>query len=190
MLQSRLPTTLLVACLLVGGFSTFCESSEERDKLNSYLTPDGTLRQQLVMMDAQEGFVGVIGEIWTIEPSGSWYVGRFINERIHQPHRKGSLTKDQLTSIARVLASNSFFELPATFGRNLKVNRHLVTISFGKKKSTLVLNGGEPIVPKPPLAPGDPHTSMWERFIAIAEAIQNALRDNKADDSNVCRSRP
>ena len=57
---------------------------------------------------------------------------------IHRQRQGSSDPARCARNLAQVLATNNFLELPAFFGQNLKVIRHLLTLAFGKKKSTLV----------------------------------------------------
>lgn len=162
-------------CFFTMVCATTCGASDSEDRMNNFLTENGKLKETLVLKDGQEGFVGIKGNIWTIEPSGLWHISHFLNEQIDKPYRKGYFTAKELATVADVLVSNKFSKLPAYFGRDLKINRHLLVIRFGKKSSTLVLNTGEPLTTKDvPM----PQTHIWERFIVIVQTIQNLLKDN------------
>ncbi len=139
--------------------------------MGDFLTENGTLSEALVLRDAQEGFVGVAGEILTIEPMGAWTVAKFINDEVREPHRKGQIDREGLARLAKVLASRNFNQLPSQFGRDVKVNRHLLEVRFGGKKTVLVLDPGEALKGATPPR-NDPETAAWERFIAVVEAIK------------------
>lgn len=154
-----------------------CEAANDRTQLCKFLTPEGNLQERLQFRDAQEGFVGVSGEIWTVEPSGRFSIARFLNEKTDAPYWERNLTPAELKDLAHVLAASNFLELPAFFGRDLKVNRHLLTLAFGKKKSTLVLNPGELVTEKMTPPPGDPLATLWGKFISIVQAVQTLAKE-------------
>lgn len=109
----------------------------------SHCLPGDALTDTLTIRDEQLGFAGSTGTVWVIEPGGIWYVANFLNETTFEPLRKGQLTSDQLADVTGLLGMKHFCNLPEHFGRNLDVNPHLFTISYGDKSSTLVLTGGE-----------------------------------------------
>jgi len=152
----------------------------ERNELSKFLTPSGELQARLVFRDTQQGFVGVSGEVWTIEVGGHFSIARFLNEKTGPPHWERDLTPIELKCVANVLAASHFLELPDSFGRESKVNAHLLTITFGKKKSELVLQGGEAVTEGTAPPEGDPQTIAWRNFISVVRAIQSLGKDRKA----------
>lgn len=181
MRQIRLGTATKFIWVLLGicALVSPCEAADDGNQLCKFLTPEGNLQERLEFRDAQEGFVGVAGEIWTVEPSGRFSIARFINEKTDAPYWERNLTPAELKHLAQVLATSNFLESPAFFGRDSKVNRHLLTLAFGKKKSTLVLNPGEPATEKVTPPPGDPLGPLWGKFISIVQAVQMLSKDRK-----------
>ena len=168
----------LLVCVLVVIWTAAGTASGGEDAVNEFLSADGRLKETLELRDAQEGFVGVTGTVWMIDPSGAWYIADFVNEQVSEPKKQGHFSKDQLAAVAQLLASGSFDELPAQFGRDLKVNRHMVTIGFGRTKSTLVLNTAEPATLTAAATLGGPHAAAAGRFLSIVEGTQSLLNKN------------
>ena len=67
---------VLIAFTLL--FARTTQSALPRDK---FLTKEGKLSVTLSLKDAQGGFAGFTGLIWTVHPDGSWESDTF-----HQPH--------------------------------------------------------------------------------------------------------
>jgi hypothetical protein len=111
--------------------------------MTDILAQQVSLQQVLEVQIFQAGFVGVSGEIWKIEPSGQWYMAEFVNSQVHQPHRSGQLTDDQLRDLERVLSEQDFNTLPDQFGQDPEVNPQTITIRFGAVEKSLMLNAGE-----------------------------------------------
>lgn len=162
----------ICGCILSAICATVGLANGAEDKVSKFLGEDGELKETLELKDAQEGFVGVTGTVWIIEPDGGWLVADFINEKIYEPKQQGCLSSDQVVALVALLESVRFVELPPFLGRDLKVNRHMITISFGQEKSTLVLNTGEPISAPPP---GNPQAAKWDRFLRIVKTIRALL---------------
>ncbi len=137
----------LLGLLIIVAWSTAYAANGDGD-MSKILSEDGTLKETITIKDAQEGFAGVSGKIWTITPSRAWYAAQFFNEEIYKPYQEGHLAKEELETVARVLADKNFFALSPEFGPGLndKINRHLITIGFGDTKTTLVLTAGKTIV--------------------------------------------
>ncbi len=138
------------------------------DSINDFLAQDGRLQQKLELRDSQSGFVGLSGQVWTVEPSGRWNVARFINEQVQEPHFSGQLTYGQLNGLAGVLAAQDFIKLPNRFGRELNVNPRTLTIRFGTTEKLLILNAGENLETTSPELSQSPD---FRRFRAIFESI-------------------
>jgi len=132
-----------------------------------------------VFRDAQQGFAGVSGEIWTIEAGGHFSIARFLNERTDAPYWGRDLTPAELKSVAEVLAASNFLALPDSFGRESKVNSRLLTLVFGKKKSVLALPAGEGVTEETSPPAGDPQTIAWHNFILVVRTIQALAKDRK-----------
>jgi hypothetical protein len=64
------------------------QTSRHRSDLLPYQAPDGKLQETLVFRDAQDGFAGVSGEVWTIDPGGRLSMARFFNEKTGTPYRE------------------------------------------------------------------------------------------------------
>jgi hypothetical protein len=85
----------------------------------------------------------------------------------------------ELKNLANVLAARNFLDLPDTLGREVKVNAHVLTLSFGTKQSKLVLQGGETVSDATTPPAGDPQTSAWRDFIAIVRVLQALARNRR-----------
>ncbi len=164
--------TLVLPALLGGP-----RAREYGGALGGLMGRHAMLQDTIVVRDAQEGFVGVTGELWSIAPSGKWQIARFVNDKTDLPYRQGRLAPEQLLALTRVLQSQSFAELPDSFGRDVKVNRHLITISVGKKRSTLVLNAGE-LATRKSVSEADAQAKLWCRFLSIIDTVQSLLKDS------------
>ena len=173
---------LFLVLLTVGNAGSLCQTTPSRQELRKYITPGGRLQARLVFRDGQDGFAGVSGEIWTIEPGGRLSIARFLNDKTDPPYWEQTLAPAELKNLAKVLASRNLLDLPDTFGRDVKVNAHVLTLIFGKKQSTLVLQGGETVTDKTTPPAGDPQTSAWRNFIAIVRALQVLARDRKGTE--------
>lgn len=137
------------------------------------------MQARLVLRDGQQGFAGMSGEVWTVEPGGRFSIARFLNDRTDPPYWERSLAPTERKELAKVLAASHLLDLPDTFGRDVKVDAHLLTLSFGKKQSTLALQGGEAVTDKTTPPAGDPQTSAWRNFIAIVRTLQGLAQERK-----------
>jgi hypothetical protein len=165
--------TLVGVCAAFAGAYT----PRHRNDLPEYLAPDGKLLAPLVYRDAQDGFAGVSGEIWTIEAGGHFSIARFLNEKTSAPYWERDCTPDELKAFAKTLAANHLLALPEQFGRDVKVNPHVLTLTFRKMKSELILQAGESVaeVTKPPV--DDRQAAAWRDFISIVRALQVLAKD-------------
>jgi hypothetical protein len=168
-------------CFLLGVNAALplCPATAEQDELCKFLAPGGTLKERLLFRDVQEGFAGVSGEVWTIEPSGRISIARFLNEKTGAPDWERNLTPAELKSLAQTMATSRFLEWPASFGRDAKVNAHRLTLAFGEKKSTLVLQAGEVLTPEAAPPAGDSQAVVWGNFISVVQAIHALAKDRK-----------
>jgi len=172
-ISHRLARTARVAFVaLLGVWATTCGTMPAGDHVGTYLDPDGRLQSRFELRDAQEGFVGVSGEMWVVEPLGRWYAARFVNEHVSEPSRIGDLTQAQLAQLAEELAQQQFSTLPTVFGRTVPINPHLMTIAFGDRRTTLVIRPGETVAEMAQTA-DDP--GAVTRFWAIVRTIQSLL---------------
>jgi hypothetical protein len=141
---------------------------------SEYLAEDGQLRAQLELKDAQDGFAGISGTMWTIERDGTVKAARFVNARVDPPRRVGQLTKDDLAKLAEVLSAQGFSGLAPELGREQKVNARRITVTFGGKSSTWVLPPGQDPV-EAAAAQGDKAGSAEKRFLAIEQAVRKLV---------------
>ena len=119
--------------------------------------------------------------IWLAsQPEGHFSIARFLNDKTDRPYRERSLAPAELKQLGKVLARKHFVDLPSTFRRDVKVDAHLLTLSFGTKQSTLVLQGGETVSDETTTPAGDPQTSAWRNFIAIVKALQVLACDQES----------
>lgn len=125
------------------------------------------LKETLKVKNVQGGFAGFTGKQWTIEPSGKWTAFEVFNERLTEK-AKGELKPEQLASLAKDLEKYKLTAL-ASKGKET-TNPHVITISHGKKSTTLILPPGDGL-PKP-----DP-TSVEGRYSGIVHAVRALLRE-------------
>jgi hypothetical protein len=163
---------LIVVFLFCLTWASGVNGESSMEGIEQFLFQDTRLKEKLELKDAQEGFVGVAGDIWTIEPSGSWHVARFVNDQVFTPHLSGHLSQRQIIELAEILLAQEFHRLPAQFGHDIKINRHLISVSFGAQQSTLILNPGEPSKTTTPRA-SDLKDSKWENLLAIVDTIKS-----------------
>jgi hypothetical protein len=148
-----------------------------RNDLRQYLTSDGKLLAPLVYRDGQDGFAGVSGEVWTVEPGGHLSIAHFLNEKTSAPYWERDLTSDELKGLARSLAAKHLLTLPNHLGGDVKVNPHVLTLIFGKTQCELIAQAGEPMTTetKPPL--DDPKARAERDFVSIVRALQALAKD-------------
>ena len=124
------------------------------DKADDYLK-DGKLKQTLEVNDVQGGFAGFTGKQWVVEPSGEWRISSVFNKRL-TVEKKGTLTKEQMASLAKDLAKYNLSGLAGKTEGKVMVNPHVVTIKFGKDEATNSRYWPEPghshAAPRTPLA--------------------------------------
>jgi hypothetical protein len=177
-LASLWPTAYLV--FLLGLCPTLvCQAAPAGKDLRQFLTPDGRLQSSLVLREAQQGFAGVSGEVWTIEPDGRFSITRFLNEKIDAPYWTRKLSAAERKGLARVLAASRFFELPDSLGSASVVNPQLLTMTFAKKQCTLALVAGQVVTRETVPPPGDPQLREWRNFIAIVLAIHDLAKNRR-----------
>jgi hypothetical protein len=175
--------SFLTALVLVGAMTDPRPCGDDPD---AYLTEkDGrkALKEPLSLREEQGGIAGMTGTVWSIEPSGQWRVARFRYDadgaERQTPVRGGTVSREQLEALARVLASQNLAELPEKAGREGTVNPHRVTIRFGPKAATLEglparrnLTVAE-LIRKSAPAPDQADAGVWERFAQLAQAVES-----------------
>jgi hypothetical protein len=153
------------------------QTSRHRGDLLPYLTPDGKLQAPLAFRDAQDGFAGVSGEVWTIDPGGHLSMARFLNEKTGAPYRERDLTSIEIQTFVRMLAANHLLALPGHLGRDVKVNPHVLTLAFGKMKSELTLQAGEAVAEQTKPPADERQAAAWRDFRSIVRALQILAKD-------------
>ena len=126
-----------------------------------------------MLKDAQGGFAGFSGHIWTIEPNGSWRREPFLNRNVRAADRKGQLTRDQVVALSRQLAAHDLLGLPKQIGKNIGANPHVFTITFGEKQASLTVPPGAPL---PKIDPKDTERDPQGRFATIALRLLQATK--------------
>jgi chemotaxis protein histidine kinase CheA len=122
--------------------------AEERERQAAIEAEKKKLKATLELWDGQEGIVGMLGYVWTIEPSGSWRVAHFVNNQIGKPQDNGQLTPEELVFLNEVLESQSFGDLPSRIhvGNLLAVSARMIDLNFvDLKEATLFFKAGEPL---------------------------------------------
>jgi hypothetical protein len=122
--------------------STSAPCFAEATDLSPYLDAGGGLSGRLVLEDSQSGFAGVTSDVWTIEPDGSFTIERLLGDKPIAPARTGTLTAEDLESIAAAMAAQDFRSFPAEAGEGGKVNPRSLTLTFGDQTSVLWLPAG------------------------------------------------
>jgi hypothetical protein len=183
--MSLMPPSM-AALILGGAMMALAHGSEE---LSTYLVEkDGqkALKEPLTLREEQGGIAGITGTMWVIEPSGQWRVVRF------SPHKDGTeklvtrqsgkLTPEQLTALAKSLASRDLVGLPEMTGRENKINRHCYILKFGQKTATLAgvpprrnLTITESIRKAAP-AKEQADAAVWDRFAHLAQAVETCCK--------------
>jgi len=99
-------------------------------------------------------------------------MARFLNEKTGTPYRERDLTSIEIQTFVTGLAANHLLALPGQLGRDGKVNPHVLTLTFGKMKSELILQAGESVA-EPTQPPADEHQAAACRdFLSIVRALQ------------------
>ena len=142
------------------------------DDMEAYLAPDGRLKSELVLRDAQSGFAGVTTDVWQVAPAGTYRVTRELDGRAVAPERTGSLSPEQMTELARVLSDQDLATLPAEIGKTAEINARQLTLRFGDAATTLNLMPGRDLENA---ACGVAPRSDFRRFAEIAMAITDTL---------------
>ena len=125
---------------------------------------DGKLAKTISFKDAQGGFAGFTGRIWTIKPDGSWQRQSFLNADLRDADQEGKLTEEQLKQLAATLSKADLLGLPDRLGKNQGANPHVFTITFGEKRSSFTLRTSAPL-------PAGGLKSQESRFATIASEI-------------------
>ena len=141
-------------------------------KAEEYLASDGKLLHPVVLKDAQGGFAGFSGHIWTIEPDGAFRREPFLNRDVRKADLKGTFSAEQLATLSKHLATHDLSGLPEKIGRPIGANPHVFTLTFGRHQSTLTLAAGAPL----PTADGQDAKSAEARFASIAQLLLRGMK--------------
>lgn len=109
--------------------------------LAHFLSDEGELRFPLTLRDSQSGFAGVTGLLWKIQCDGSWTRQSFVNEDLRMTEQKGQLSKEQIRELAQALVKADMVGLTPSTGQT-DVNPHVVSVTYGKKKASVILDAG------------------------------------------------
>lgn len=151
---------------------------KEGAKAGEFLTPEGRLRHPLILRDSQTGFAGESGQLWTVEPDGSWRRQSFLNQMVREPDRRGRFTEDQLRALASALAKYDLPGLPERIGKDPGVNPHVFAISFGKQQTALVGQGGATL----PAADPQNAEAPAQRFAELVRVLRRAMQSDAAKE--------
>lgn len=130
------------------------------------------LNAPLLFRDAQAGFSGVSGHLWTINSDGQWKHQTFLNETISEPEHSGQLTDAELQQVIAAIERARLFEMPATLGTVPEVNPHEFSIEYGNARTALRQTGGASL-PDTSKLPAD---SPLARFVALAWSIRQLVQ--------------
>lgn len=169
---------LILACTLsVFAAPLRCADSADGERSeDAYLDDQGRLVHALTIRDAQGGFAGFSGTLWTIDVGGSWSRAPFLNDDVRKPEGEGELSGEQLRALAAAFKKHALVDLPAKLGGEPMTNPRVITLTFGKLSSELVLGAGAEL-------PADDDKAIAEevqRFAAIVNVVQKMLA--KAND--------
>ena len=142
------------------------------DTKNAFLDDKGHLRKALVLRDSQSGFAGESGQIWTIEPDGSWTHQSFLNAEVREADRKGKFSGSHLAALASHLRKHDLLSLPQQMGKDPGVNPHLFTITFGETSCRLIGQGGAGLPKVDPESADAPE----QRVAAIVRLLQRGMK--------------
>ena len=118
---------------------------------------DGKLTATLDVQELQGGVAGFTGTYTTVDPDGSWRLGRILpRDKRDTPTAFGKMSGAQLKKLAEVLAKNDLANLPSA-GKPT-TNPHITIIKFGEHTATLM---PEPKDPK-----------VVARYAAIVDAVK------------------
>jgi hypothetical protein len=86
------------------------------------------------------------------------------------------LTKKQLRTLAEGFTKYDLQKLPERMGKNLGVNPHVVSITFGKRQSVMILAA------RAPLPETDPENaeSPEEQFATLVGLLQRTMMKEEA----------
>jgi len=149
----------------------FAPGQDAGAKKSLYLADDGNLLHALVLKDAQGGFAGFSGHVWTIEPDGTWNRAPFLNQTVRKPDRQGKFTKPQLAALERHLIKQDLLGLPGKLGKGIGANPHVFTITFGDKQSGFTVPPGAGPPKKDSTKMGDPA----QRFAALIRLLKRGM---------------
>lgn len=138
-----------------------------------YLTKDGKLRAPLEARVLQSGGLGVGGPFWKIQPDGSWVYG-VDNQGKETIEAKGMLGKEELAALVKELNKYDVARLPSKKLANPMANPATVVVRWGKKESTLGVQGGrEGAKPDAKTVEG--------RYAGLLDALQGKLKAKKKE---------
>lgn len=136
-----------------------------------YLTKDGKLRGSLEIRVLQSGGLGVGGPFWKVEPDGSWVYG-VDSQGKETTEARGKLGKEELAALVKDLNKYDVARLPTKKLANPMANPATVVVKWGKKESTLGVQGGrEGAKPDPKTVDG--------RYSGLLHALQEHLKEKK-----------
>lgn len=143
------------------------------------VTENGQLAHALTFKDVQGGFAGFTGQSYRIDPDGTWSITRVFNRRKFKPTKTGKLTPDQLKTLVASLKKNGLLQLPKESGSQAQANPHVMTITFGKKKSAIAVGAG---LEDPKKLPNDKSYDAARRAFAIRETIRSLIDSKRKQD--------
>ena len=179
-------TRWLVVALVAAVFVPRLKARD--DGSGDYLTKKegrAVLKEPLTLREQQDGFAGLTGTEWTVEPSGRWKVSRFRTEGGQQKCDEvssGTLSPSELEDLGKALAKHDLSGLPEKSGTAPAVNARLVRLKFGEKVATLA---GTPNRRGKPLSEAlrqglearkQAVPGVWERFVGISEAVEKSCK--------------
>lgn len=147
-------------------------ASDAKDGANPYLTAEGKLKHALTLKDAQGGFAGFSGHIWTIEPDGAWRRQPFLNQTVRDADQTGKFEPAVIKYLAEHLAEQNLLGLPKQIGKNIGANPHNFTLTFGDHESTMILPPGA----EPPAKDPRNADSAEQRFAALVRLLKRGMK--------------
>jgi hypothetical protein len=127
----KLNSVMLLACGIIVTLA-LASAAAGGDKAADYLK-DGKLKERLVF-EVDKDDTDRSGEYILIEPDGSWAHGPKKGGKRSAEFKKGKLTEEQLSQLAKALAQVGLATLPNRTGKDKSPDT--ITITFGKKSAT------------------------------------------------------
>ncbi|MFS4439552.1 hypothetical protein ACMA5I_15195 [Paracoccaceae bacterium GXU_MW_L88] len=102
------------------------------------MTCEMTLKAPLTVTTAQEGFAGVTGTIYKVQPDGQYEVADFVGEQEDPPRAQGQLSEEDMQRLAEVLDA----DLATGTEEAPPINQSFIVVDYGSQSWTVSLAPG------------------------------------------------